>query len=173
MKRYATCRDCLKVRYKLDETTKQLYYSRHKEYYQRTRDKHLNHKKEWYVENHSRLKECRLNRYNNDINFKLRSLLRCRLNAVIRGSKKGSAVRDLGCSIEELKLYLEPKFQDGMTWDNWGKYSWHVDHIVPLASFDLSDPEQLKKACHYTNLQPLWAYDNLSKGDKINLSFES
>jgi len=98
----------------------------------------------------------------------LGSKLRTRLNSAIRGSQKsGSAVDDLGCSIENLKLYLESKFQEGMTWDNRGKHGWHIDHIKPLSSFDLTDREQFLKAVNYTNLQPLWAKDNLTKGVKI------
>jgi len=54
-----------------------------------------------------------------------------------------------------------------MNWDNWGIYGWHIDHIKPLASFDLTKREQLFEAVHYTNLQPLWANENLSKGDSI------
>jgi len=54
-----------------------------------------------------------------------------------------------------------------MTWDNWTLDGWHIDHIKPLASFDLTDRKQLLEACHYTNLQPLWAKDNLTKNDKI------
>lgn len=75
-------------------------------------------------------------------------------------------MRDLGCTIEELKAHLESLFKPGMTWDNWGHTGdvWHLDHIIPLASFDLTDPEQVKLACHYTNLQPLWATENLQKG---------
>lgn len=87
--------------------------------------------------------------------------------AIKGNSKNGSAVRDLGCSIEELKTYLESKWQPGMNWDNWSKDGWHIDHIRPLASFDLSDPEQLRQACHYTNLQPLWAEDNFKKSDSV------
>ena len=71
---------------------------------------------------------------------------------------------DLGCTIPELKQYLESKFQEGMTWENWGVHGWHIDHIIPLSSFDLTCREQFLKVCHYTNLQPLWAKDNLSKG---------
>ena len=104
----------------------------------------------------------------NNIQYKLSCLLRNRLNGALNARyKSGSAVRDLGCSIEELVSYLESKFQPGMTWDNHGVYGWHIDHIKPLASFDLTDRNQLLDACHYTNLQPLWAKDNLSKKDKL------
>lgn len=93
--------------------------------------------------------------------------LRARITkAINRGQKSGSAVRDLGCSVEYLKAYLEGQFEPGMTWDNWAPDGWHIDHIRPLASFDLTDPEQFRQAVHYTNLQPLWAKDNLKKGKK-------
>jgi hypothetical protein len=104
----------------------------------------------------------------NNVQYKLSCRLRERLGDAIKNNyKSGSAVRDLGCTIDELKIYLESKFQLGMTWDNWTKDGWHIDHIKPLASFDLTDRNQLLEACHYTNLQPLWAQDNLSKGDKF------
>jgi hypothetical protein len=88
-------------------------------------------------------------------------------NAIKFGYKSGSAVKDLGCSIEECKKYIESQFKESMTWENWGVYGWHLDHKIPLDSFDLTDREQFLKACHYTNLQPLWAKENLSKGNKI------
>lgn len=104
-----------------------------------------------------------------ELHDKIRVNLRNRLNKAIIGDfKSGSAVSDLGCSIKEFKAYLESKFKPGMTWDNWARDGWHIDHIVPLASFDLSNISQLKEACHYTNLQPLWAIDNLKKSDKVN-----
>ena len=102
---------------------------------------------------------------NKSINYRISGNLRSRISKYIKKNKKvGSVVRDLGCTINELKTYLELKFQDGMTWNNYGE--WHIDHIKPLASFDLTDRKQLLEACHYTNLQPLWAEDNLSKGSK-------
>ena len=107
------------------------------------------------------------NRTKIDIQYKLSRRLRNRLYCALQGNfKNGSAVKDLGCSIDELKTHLESKFQSGMTWDNWSFEGWHIDHIKPLASFDLTDRKQLLLACHYTNLQPLWAIDNLSKGDR-------
>lgn len=97
--------------------------------------------------------------------YKLSELLRRRLRDTIKGKyKSGSAVKLLGCMIEEFVIHLENQFTDGMTWQNHGMYGWHIDHILPLSSFDLEDPKQLAIACHYTNLQPLWACDNLRKG---------
>jgi hypothetical protein len=99
---------------------------------------------------------------------RLASQLRNRMRiALKRCSKIGSAVKELGCSIPELKTHLESRFQPGMTWDNHTIDGWHIDNIIPLSSFDLSDPNQFKRACHYTNLQPLWWRDNLAKGDKL------
>ena len=60
-----------------------------------------------------------------------------------------------------------------MTWDNWTTDGWHIDHIKPLSSFDLTDRKQLLEVCHYTNLQPLWAKDNLIKSDKLNYSLQT
>ncbi len=94
---------------------------------------------------------------------KLAKNLRIRLNRAIKGGwKKGSAVELLGCSTAEAIKHIEAAFEPGMSWSNWGE--WHIDHIRPLASFDLNDPEQLARACHYTNIRPLWKEDNLRKG---------
>lgn len=68
----------------------------------------------------------------------------------------------LGCSAAELRVHIERQFLKGMSWSN--RADWHIDHIRPLASFDLTDPEQLRAACHFSNLRPLWAEDNLRKG---------
>lgn len=106
-------------------------------------------------------------RLKTDINFKLKKYLRSRLrDALLKNSKVGSAILLLGCSITEFKNYLEKRFRDGMSWNNYGK--WHIDHIKPLALFDLTKIEDLKLACHYTNLQPLWAIENLIKGAKYD-----
>jgi hypothetical protein len=81
--------------------------------------------------------------------------------------KKGKTQELLGCDGKMLQQHLESKFQSGMTWDNHGQFGWHVDHIKPCASFDLTQLEEQKKCFHYTNLQPLWWQDNLAKADKI------
>lgn len=106
-------------------------------------------------------------RYKTDPEFKLRHRLAKRiLTAIQREYKSGSTLELIGCSIDEAKKHIESQFKDGMTWDNHGLHGWHIDHIKPCASFDLTDPEQQKQCFHYTNLQPLWAEDNMKKGDK-------
>ncbi len=103
-----------------------------------------------------------------DPGFRICKNLRSRVGDAIRnGQKAGSAVRDLGCTVEELKKHLESRFRPGMTWENWSPTGWHIDHIKPLASFDLTDRAQFLQACCYTNLQPLWAEDNLKKGASV------
>ena len=90
-----------------------------------------------------------------NVNFRLAQNLRSRLYIALKGEiKLGSSVSDLGCSIEFFKQYLESKFLSGMSWENYGLKGWHIDHIKPLSTFHLSDPEQLTQARHYTNLQP-------------------
>ena len=99
-----------------------------------------------------------------DVQYRISEQLRNRFGiAVKKGVKVGSAIRNLGCSVEELKEYLQSKFSKGMDWENYGK--WHIDHIKPLSKFNLSDQNQVAVACHYTNLQPLWATENFRKGN--------
>jgi len=136
--------------------------------YEKNRDKELIACKQYRNTNRIKINEYRKCRRERDINYKLANNLRYRLNKAIKGNyKSGSAVKDLGCSIEEFKQYIESLFQPGMFWDNWSRDGWHIDHIVPLSSFDLTDREQFLKACHYTNLQPLWANENQRKGSKF------
>lgn len=124
--------------------------------------------KAWYERNKAE-KKAKTTAYHKarplvDEKFRLARNLRKRLRSAMKDNfKTGSAVSDLGCSIEDFKLYLESKFSDGMSWDNYGREGWHIDHILPLSKFDLTNQEELKKACHYTNLQPLWARDNRRK----------
>ena len=121
---------------------------------------------QYRIKNKEKYRKRRKERYQDDVQYKIKKNLRTRLNIALKNNhKSGSAVKDLGCSIEDFKCYLESKFDAPMSWDNYGQ--WHIDHVQPLASFDLTDREQLKKACHYSNLQPLWAKDNLQKSNKI------
>jgi hypothetical protein len=109
------------------------------------------------------------NKKENNVNYKIIISLRIRINKALHNNqKKGNTIELLGCSIEEFKKYLETKFLEGMDWDNYGIYGWHIDHIKPCSLFNLENIEEQKKCFHYTNLQPLWAIDNLKKGNKYD-----
>ena len=139
---------------------KQKYYIKNKDIINKRNSK-------WGKLNRKNRRDYEKNKMLTDINYRIQKLLRDRISkAIKRGCKRGSAVRDLGCSIEEFKKYIESKFQVGMNWKNHGQYGWHLDHIKPLSAFDLTDRKQLLEAVHYTNIQPLWAWDNLSKGTR-------
>lgn len=100
--------------------------------------------------------------------FRLSKNMRARIRDLLRtknASKTRSTFELIGCNINELKLHLQSKFTDGMSWANYGK--WHVDHIKPCSSFDLTQPDQQKLCFHFSNLQPLWAIDNLRKSNKV------
>ena len=103
-----------------------------------------------------------------DVTYRLAANLRNRIYFSLSGRiKTGSAVQDLGCTLSELKQHIEVQFSDGMNWENWSRSGWHIDHIMPLASFDLTDRDQFLKATHFTNLRPIWAKENLTKGPTI------
>ena len=115
----------------------------------------------------SKCKQCRAkwesNRKQTDKNYRILHSIRNRIRmAIKRNCKSTSSKALLGCDIPFLKIYFTSKFLPGMSWDNYG--DWHIDHIKPCASYDLSLPEQQTRCFHYLNLQPLWAKDNLSKG---------
>lgn len=99
---------------------------------------------------------------------RIEDALRVRVYNALKGKTKKSTSTEelLGCTFEQARLHIELQFQDGMSWDNYP--DWHIDHITPCASFDLTDPVQQRLCFNYKNLQPLWAKDNLSKGAKIN-----
>lgn len=88
--------------------------------------------------------------------------------AALKGQNKSKpTLQLLGCSISHFKKHLESQFTEGMTFENHGPKGWHIDHIIPVSSFNLSDPDQQKKCFHFSNLQPLWYEDNLKKGSKL------
>lgn len=108
-----------------------------------------------------------------DYRFRLTHNLRGRIWQAMNNqasNKYNSSIELLGCSVELVRKHLESQFKEGMTWGNYGE--WHIDHIRPCASFDLTKLEEQKKCFHYTNLQPLWAKDNLSKADKYDYKLD-
>lgn len=96
---------------------------------------------------------------------KVRRSVRRRFQKALKGRRSGATMRWLtGASLEELRRHVASQFQPGMSWENYGFDTWHLDHRIPCARFDLSDPAQQQKCFHYTNLQPMWAAENLAKG---------
>jgi len=107
------------------------------------------------------------NRRKTDKAFRLSGVLRGRVHkAIKRGDRSLSTMELIGCDIEHVIAHLESRFLAGMTWENYGYRGWHIDHIRPCASFNLADPEQQRACFHYSNLQPLWRYENQSKQAK-------
>jgi hypothetical protein len=135
-------------------------------HYHANKDKRKVQMKQYRESNREALNKKRREGHREYPERRLSQNLRVRLvMAIKRESRAGSAVRDLGCSVLELKAYLEARFKPGMTWENYGKV-WQVDHIRPLANYDLSDRQVLMQLVHYTNLQPLFTLDNIRKSNK-------
>ena len=133
-------------------------------------ERHKENAKRWYWDN----KEHVIARHSNylkerkktDVQFRIACNLRTRIGNAMRGGPKStSAIRHLGCSLTEFRTHLEVQFKEGMSWDNYGAV-WEIDHIRPLANYDLTNPEIAQSLCHYTNLQPLFRLDNKRKSNK-------
>lgn len=141
----------------------------YKEYYQRNKEA-KKEKSRIYRQTHKKAIQEKRNIYEKkkmltDPQFRLRKSLRKRFrNALLNqtANKKHSVLRYLGCTVEEARLHLESLFKEGMTWETHGE--WHIDHIRPCSSFDLTKDEEVQACFHYSNLQPLWKHENLSKG---------
>lgn len=102
-----------------------------------------------------------------DLNFKLAGSLRQHISRACKAAKAGAKTLEiLGCSLDDFRVHIEKQFQPGMSWANYGKYGWHIDHIIACCKFDLTRQEEVKKCFHFSNLQPLWAKDNHRKGGK-------
>lgn len=163
---YIWCRTCCAEH---KAANKESIAIKKKAWVENNRDKVRIASNKWYLSNKVKKHAYTRARYNSNIHARLSSNLRSRLSKALKNNQKlGSAIKDLGCSIEELRKHLESKWKLGMSWDNYGHKpeNWNIDHVVPLSSFDLTDREQLLKACHYSNLQPLWATENYSKSNK-------
>jgi hypothetical protein len=120
-----------------------------------------------------KVKERKKKRMEFDINYRMRYKLRRRIANALRhvsADKHFKTMELIGCTVQEVRAHIESLWLPGMNWDNHSTHGWHIDHILPCAAFNLSDPEQQKRCFHYTNLQPLWARDNLSKGDRLDQS---
>jgi hypothetical protein len=174
-----TCKDCKRL--------KDNEYSRRRN--AKDRDKVNTRNAQWAVENREQDLE-RRKKYNRehrvelrawhrehqrklratDVAYRIECALRARVHNALHGVGKADRTMALmGCSSEQVRSHLERMFRPGMTWENYGgRDGWQIDHVVPCASFDLSRPEEQRRCFHYTNLQPLWAEENMSKGARIS-----
>lgn len=158
------CKKCRKLQAIKFKDRINLY---HRKWNKLNKDKKRKNSLKWLKKNPSYSVIYHKNRKKVDINFKLRCNLAARFGSVLNYNLKSKrTIELLGCSIEKFKQHIESQFTNGMTWENYGKFGWHIDHIKPCISFDFSNPKQQEQCFHYTNLQPLWWYDNLSKGAK-------
>ena len=135
-----------------------------REWYIKNRESVLRNRSASRAERRAYRRKYERSRRKTDMSFRITKTLRTRLWSAINGVGV-SAISALGCSIDEARDHLASQFSKGMSWENYGS-GWHIDHIKPLAAFDLTDPAQCAAACHYTNLQPMWAEDNLRKSKR-------
>jgi hypothetical protein len=167
------CKDCMKNYHKIYAQTlrgKLKMYLNNKKWIKNNLLKSREKSNKWKRNNKDKVREyvkkyCRM-KSKTDINFKILHNLRTRVIIALKGNPKLSTTMNLvGCSVEKLRIHLQKQFTNGMTWQNYGRKGWTIDHIKPCALFDLSKPKEQKKCFHYTNLQPLWYKDNCSKQD--------
>jgi hypothetical protein len=143
------------------------YKKYQEDYHSNNVETHRKKSSEYYQNNKEKVNQYLKNRYETNEMFKLKVTVRNRINVFFRKkniSKKNKTFELVGCSPEFLKSHLEKQFTEGMSWSLFGKHI-HIDHIIPLSS--AKTKEELYELCHYTNLQPLWAIDNIIKSDKI------
>jgi thiol-disulfide isomerase/thioredoxin len=158
---------------KLKETDPERYErflkKRREEYYKKYKPKVLAYAKEYAKKNKKVILEKYLKKLKTNPQFSMAHKLRGRLNKLVRKEIKTSSVlKLLGCPLPEFLDYFKSKFTRGMSWKKFLAGEIHIDHIRPCASFDLTKELEQRKCFHYSNLQPLWAKDNLSKGAKYN-----
>lgn len=170
---YSSCKQCRKEQQQTIEykTKYRLYHIEYnKKHYQKNKNQIKKRHQKYYQNNKTNiLKQNNLyqkKKYATDPLFRTKHLLRRRIYHASKGinyAKKSTTEKILGCSYLYFLQYIESLFTEGMSWDNQGQ--WHIDHITPLAS--AKNQKDIEKLCHYTNLQPLWAMDNLKKNSKI------
>lgn len=154
---HSCCKLCDKI-YSSNNKEKIKEYK--KKYDTENKDKKTIHSREWKRKNKDRINKERKERRKTNIHIKFAHCFQSRIRFAMKASgntKSASTMELIGCTAEFFKKYIESKFTKGMTYENHGNGGWHIDHILPIASFDLSDPEQQKICFHYTNMQPLWA----------------
>jgi hypothetical protein len=141
-----------------------------KKYNDKNKEKRKSYGREYARLNREKINKRVKNKFKNNSTLRILNALRCRIKCALKNKihiKSQKTLKLLGCSLDTVRQHIESQFKEGMSWDNYGHKGWHLDHIKPCASFDLTDPKQQKQCFHYTNLQPLWWWENLEKSDKI------
>jgi len=167
------CKECVSKKGKeWYQENKEYKDNQNKAWTEANKEKSIQIQKDWYQKNRGVVIKRQIayakKRRQKHTGVRVVDNLRRRVNNAIQGGAKSASTLDLlGCDVEYVRQHLETQFSEGMGWNNYGLHGWHVDHIIPCASFDLTDPEQQKECFHYTNLQPLWAEDNLKKSDTV------
>ena len=155
--------------YKRDKERQAIYWINNPESFKQREIWVKTYNKTYKKQHRLRINLQRKTRRENDPNFKIRNTLRSRIWTVLKRrntTRLGSTLTLLGVnSVETVIKHIEKQFKNGMTWNNHGE--WHLDHIKPCASFDLTCPVQQLACFNYKNLQPLEAFENMSKGAKI------
>lgn len=140
-----------------------------RKYRERLGEKLLQKKRDYYKKNGLQKAKDWQKQMMSDLNFVTKKRLRGRVYVALkRGVKSAKTMELLGCTIDEFKSYFESKFTEGMSWDAYMRGELHIDHKIPCVNFDLTKEEEQRKCFHYSNLQPLWAIDNLKKGTSLN-----
>jgi len=150
------------------KSNNEVLQEKRREYYLANRDRILASVKLYKKTNRAAINSQAAKSYKNNPEALIARRLRNRLgNALMKchTSKSDHTLALLGCSLKQFKQHIESQFKEGMNWDNHNE--WHLDHIVPCSSFDLTIPEQQQRCFHYSNLQPLWAFENLFKSDTL------
>lgn len=160
-----------KKRYHSDPEWREQVLRENKDWHVANPEGHRTRMRKWRNKNRAannrRASEYAARRKRTDPVYRFACSVRTRFgNAIRNGTKGGRLAELLGCSVEKAMAHIEAQFEPGMTWKNYGRQTWHIDHIRPLASFPdlLHDAAQQRAACHFTNLRPMWASENLAKG---------
>lgn len=137
-----------------------------RKYYQKHQDKYVSYAREYRKTNKELIKQ----RYADNSQSRISRNLRKRIFVAVRKeSKNTSSMQLTGCSRQHLIEHLQSMFRPGMSWQNYGKNGWHVDHRLPCKMFDLTKECEQRLCFNWSNLQPLWSHENLEKGGKFDV----
>jgi hypothetical protein len=173
---YCWCKPCYSAYIKIkrsepDESEK--IKTKQAEWYSKNRERVIKQQTDYANKNKNKVaeyrKSWRRNKMSNDDLYRFSVITRCLISNSIRRrgfTKRSKSWVILGCTWKEFHLHIERQFQPGMTWEN--RSLWHIDHRIPLATAE--SEHDIIRLNHFTNLQPLWAEDNLRKGAKLEFS---